>query len=387
MANETGGFAKAIQIYENRSRRARELKAQGKKIIGYFCCYPPLELLTASNMVPYRITGSVREPVTVADAYMEIIVCPYVRSSFDLAMKGRYDFLDGFVFPHTCDAVDRMRNVWKYYLKPAYFHYINVPHMVHPPSYDFFKTELVAFKRSIEEFSGRGISLASLREAIDLHNENRSLVRQLYELRKKDPPLLSGTEMTEIIVAAMSIPIGECNDMVRRVIDEVHNRRHPPQGRGARVLVYGSEIDNIDFIQLIEECGANVVIDDLCLGTRYYWYDVERTADPLDGLVARYLDKIPCPRTYKDFPGTTSADLDNRFGHILKFARDFNVNGAILYILRFCDAHEFDAPDVRDYLLEAGLKVLHLEDDYSVGSIMQLRTRIQAFLEMIATEC
>lgn len=383
----SNGLSLVKEIYQNRDKRAKDLKAQGSKIIGYFCCHPPLELLTAADMIPYRITGQVREPVTLADAYIETVVCPYMRSCFDMAMKGRYDFLDGLVFPHTCDPVEKAHHVWRYYLKPAYFHYINVPHMVHPPSYGFFKAELRAFKKSIEQYSGSEVSDMSLREAIDLHNENRALVRELYELRKKDPPLLSGTEMTQIIVAAMSIPVTECNHLLASVIDEVKNRKHLPQRREARVLVYGSEIDDIAFIQLIEECGASVVVDDLCLGTRYYWYDVERTDDPLDGLATRYLDKIPCPRTYKDFPGTRRADLDNRFRYLLNFARDFSVNGVILYIIRFCDTHEFDVPDVIDYLRDAGLNVLHLEDDYSLGTMMQLRTRIQAFLEMIATGC
>ena len=54
-----------------------------------------------------------------------------------------------------------------------------------------------------------------------------------------------------------------------------------------------------------------------------------------------------------------------------------------MYIMRYCDTHELDAPDVRDYIQEMGVPVLHLEDDYSLTSIGGLRTRIEAFLEMI----
>jgi benzoyl-CoA reductase/2-hydroxyglutaryl-CoA dehydratase subunit BcrC/BadD/HgdB len=183
----------------------------------------------------------------------------------------------------------------------------------------------------------------------------------------------------------MSIPANEGNELLLRIIAEArHHYNGRPQKRAARVLVYGSEIDDVAFIKLVEECGANVVMDDICTGTRYFWHDVELTDNPLEGVTKRYVEEIPCPRTYRDPPpGGHWAELENRFGYLKQYARDFNVNAFILYIIRFCDTHELDVPDVRDYLQEAGYPVLHLEDDYSVTSIGQLKTRIQAFLEMI----
>jgi benzoyl-CoA reductase/2-hydroxyglutaryl-CoA dehydratase subunit BcrC/BadD/HgdB len=126
-----------------------------------------------------------------------------------------------------------------------------------------------------------------------------------------------------------------------------------------------------------------VVVDDVCFGTRFYWADVGKTEDPLDGLVDRYLDKILCPRTYRQSPGTHQADLDNRFRYLRAAVRDFQVNGIILAVVRYCETHAHDAPDVRDYLRETGLPVLQLEYEYSMMSIAPLRTRIQAFLELI----
>ncbi len=371
------GLAGVREIYQNRDRRARELRGQGKKVIGYFCAYPPVEIITAADLVPYRIMGNVKEPITKADAYLETVTCPYIRNCFDAAIKGGYDFLDGIVVPHSCDPVERMSFIWPYYLKPAYSHCINVPHVVRPAAYEFFRAEVGYFKETLEEFVGSKISDQHLREAIDLHNENRSLVRELYELRKQDPPLLSGAETTQILVAAMSIPVEECNELLRSVISEVEDRRDGPKKKRARVLIHGCEIDDVAFMQLVEDCGANVVIDDLCIGTRFYWHDVERTEDPLDGLTTRYLDKVMCPRTYR------GGEPKERFGHILDYARGFNANSVILYIIRFCDTHAYDVPDLRDYLREAALPVLHLEDDYSLTTIGQLRTRVQAFLEIV----
>ncbi len=381
--SEIKGLARAKETYLNRDRRAKELKAEGKKIVGYLCCFPPLEMLTAVDMVPYRILGNAREPITVADNYLETIMCPFLRSCFDMAFKGQYDFLDGFVAPHGCDAESFAYSIWRYYFKPSFSHFVHSPHFVHPPSIKFFKEELGRFKRGIEKFIGRELSDQSLRQAILLHNQNRALVRELYELRKPDPPLLSGSEVTQILVAAMSIPVIESNELLREVIEEVRERKDGPEKKHARLLIWGGPIDDIAFIELVEECGANVVMDDMCIGTRFYWPDVEMTQDTLDGLTKRYLVDILCPRTFREFAGTHKADLENRFSYLKDFAKGWNVNSVILQVVRACDSHEYEVPDVKDYLREAGLTVIDIEHDYLVTALQPLKTRIQALVEMV----
>jgi bcr-type benzoyl-CoA reductase subunit C len=384
---KTGGRSKGLarikEIYSDRGQRARELKAQGKKIIGYLNGHPPVELIAAAGMFPYVITGDMAEPITEADAYLEAIMCPFVRSSFDLMVKGKYDFLDGLVMAFSCDNIKKSYDVWRYYFKPSYARMVMLPHVVHPGSQEFYKAELYSFKKSIERFTQQEISLPALRETIAQYNEYRALIRQLYEMRKPDPPLLSGARMTQIIIASLSLPVEESIPLLQEVIREIKEGKEAPPQRKARVLLYASHINEASFLQMIEDSGANVVVDDMFFGTRQFGQDVEPTEDPLDGLVARYLDKLPSPRTYRDSPGNREADLENRFGHIKRYAQEFQVNGAILAITRYCDTHEYEAPDVRDYLQRSGIPVLHIEHDYSTSTFAPLRTRVQAFLEMI----
>ncbi len=369
--------------YKERKQRAIELKKSGKKIIGYFCCFVPLEILSAFDLVPYRIHGNVTKPIEQADTCLETTLCPYVRSCFDLALKGEYDFLDGLVVPHTCDTIQRIYDIWKYYRSFPYFHFINVPHMIAPSSYEFFKNELKIFIKSLEKFTGQTLTSERLEEAIQLHNENRSLLRQLYELRKPQPPLVSGTNVTKILIIGMGIPVEEYNTLVKRLIKEVQEYPLDGNKQFPRILVYGNEIDDIAFIKLIEDSGAYVVMDDLCTGSRTFWKDVKLTPDPLDGIAEHYLRDISCPRTYIPKMETRQKDLDNRFGYLRNFITEFKVKGAIFYIIRYCDTYDLEAPDVRDYLKEQGIPVLVLEDEYTMVSIGQLRTRIQAFLEII----
>ncbi|MCX5995443.1 MAG: 2-hydroxyacyl-CoA dehydratase family protein, partial [Chloroflexi bacterium] len=102
------GLIRARELYEHREARAKELSKKGKKVIGYFCSYTPVEIFTALDLVPYRIQGKVGKPVEQAGQYVESIVCPYVRSCFDLALSGEFDFLSGVIIPHTCDAMHRL---------------------------------------------------------------------------------------------------------------------------------------------------------------------------------------------------------------------------------------------------------------------------------------
>jgi benzoyl-CoA reductase subunit C len=75
--------------------------------------------------------------------------------------------------------------------------------------------------------------------------------------------------------------------------------------------------------------------------------------------------------------------LDRRFGHLVSMARDYNVKGGILLSINYCDTFEFDSPEAKEALQEAGVPGMALEIDYTLMSIDWLKTRVQAFLEMI----
>jgi bzd-type benzoyl-CoA reductase N subunit len=374
------------EIYQDRGRRARELKANGQGVIGYLCSFTPVELITAAGLLPFRFTGGGGDPITEADVYLERIACPYTRSILDLALKGKYDFADGFVMPHSCDNVVNLYDVWAQAIDHLYAHFVNVPHTPSAASVKFFGAELGVFKKSLEKFTGREITTEALRRAIELHNEQRALVRELYELRKKRPSPLAASEVTRIIVATMSLPVEEANDLLGGVIAEVAAREERGSGAaggGPRLLVHGTGNDETAFMEIVEGVGAEVVVDDMCFGTRPYWYDVPVTEDPLEGLGRGYLEGVRCPRTFRPSPGTHEEDLENRFGHMYDLAREYGASGAILYIIRYCDTHAFDAPDLKEYLEGKGLPVLVLEEDYPVSSTARLKTRVQAFSEVL----
>lgn len=376
------GLALAEQHYAQYGWRARELRAQGQKVIGYLSALGPVEIMTAAGVVPVRLKGNVAEAITKADAHMETIVCPFVRNVFDAALKGKYDFLDGMVLPHLCDSTDRTADIWNYNLGLPYFHFLNVPHVTDDPSVDFMKELLRIFIKSLEEFTGNKITDASIANAIKLHNENRLAMRELYSQRKTNPPLISGAEITKVLVAAMSLPVEESTAMIRSVTQEVRDRKPLPDGKPARIMLIGDQIDEVAIPEIIEGADAWLVMDDTSIGGKMYWPDVDMGPDPVRAIAERYLRKLKLP-TLVDSGLAYQDGLQSRFGHLKEHISEFKVNGAILVVYRYCDPYGFEVPTIKKYIESMGVPVLYLEDEYSMSTVPRMRTRIEAFLEMI----
>ena len=371
------------RLYKDYGCRARELRAEGRHVFGHLCSYVPVEMIDAAGIIPFRIKGDVNEPITKADTQMETIVCSQVRSCFDLSLKGRYGFMDGLVLPHACDSICRTYDIWKYSLGLPFNHQINTPHETTESALALFYKMLKTFRGSLERFLGHKISDQSLAESIEHYNQMRSRVRALYELRKTDPPMISGSEVTKVLVAGGSIPVDEFDDLLAGVIEESEARSMSGPGNLPRLMVVAAEIDDTGFIDLIEDSGAHVVIDDLCPGTREYFPETSVAEDPFAGLAERYLKKINCPRTYRTKTGSYEEYMEERFGHIGRFIEEFRVDGVILYIYQYCDPFGFEVPQLKSYIEGKGTPVLYLEDEYSMSATGRLRTRIQAFLELI----
>jgi benzoyl-CoA reductase subunit C len=377
------GLATAERYCADYGLRARELRGEGRKVIGYLSALGPVEILTAAGVVPLRLRGYPSDPVTKADAHMETIVCPFVRNVFDAALKGRYSYLDGMVMPHLCDSLDRTSEVWSYNLQLSYWHFLNVPHLTDDSSVEFMKAMLRVLIETLEKSVGRKVTDEDIRGAIRFHNENRVAMRELYGLRRCDPPAISGVEMMNVLIAAMSLPVEESTALIKRVAAEVSQRKPEPNPL-PRIMIAGGHIDNLALMETIERSGASVVMDDITIGSKIYWPDVEASDDPVDAIAKRYLRKIKVPTTYADTGDTYAASLDARFGHLKRFTDEFRVDGVILYVYKYCDPYGFDVPVMKSFVESCGVPVLYLEDEYSEATLPRIRTRVEAFIEMIA---
>lgn len=384
------GLARAAELYADQTRRVKELKAAGRKVMGYICLYPPLEMMDALDLVPCRIFGSASEPITEADTVLSPVVCPFIRSYIDLALKGRYSFLDGLIGAHSCDVAALMApHLWQEYVRPpdpSCIYFLDVPHTDRPTGQEYFRTQIEDLKVNfLEPFAGKTLSRERLEESIKGYNRQRALVRELYELRKPDPPLISGVETLEVIIALTGLPLDEGTDLVEEVIAEVKARADGPEKKSARLLVWGSILDDTGMISAMESSGANVVMDDICTGTRAYFSDVESTGDPLSSLAHHYLVDLKCPRTSRQGSGGKDlvSDPASRFSYLGNYIRDWKVDRVVLQALKYCDSHAYEIPQLKDYFKALGIPSLYLEHSYFLGYEAQLKNRLQAFLEMV----
>jgi benzoyl-CoA reductase subunit C len=382
------GLSKVQEIYLNRSQRAKELKAPGKKIIGYPCVYVPVEMLTALDLVPYRTYGDIKEPVTETDRALPTSFCSIMRTCLDCALKGKDDFLDGMVTAHSCDPQEKTSRVWESYAHYPYFHYIDMPSTVRPEAIEYFKSQLNDFRKTLEAFTGQKLTADKLKSAIESHNQQRALVQQLYELTKPVPPLISGTELVQVVKALMSLPVADGNELLTQVIDEVKSRTNGPKKKTARLLIWSSTLDDTGIMQLFE-AKANVVMDETCGGIRAYRGNVKLTADLLDGLADYYMKEITCARTFRQADlGETrkdyAKDIQSRFGYLKAIIKEWKINGAILLLVRYCDPFAFEMPSLKDYLDSIGIPSTYIEYDYNLGALAPLKTRAEAFIETIS---
>jgi len=358
-------------LYRNRNETIRNWKKEGKKVLGYFCTYTPEEIIYAANILPFRIASDATS-TTLADAHLPNFICPFARSCFDAALRGEYKDVDGYVSAYTCDTIRNLLWIWKRHIPSQYVDFISFPSRTTEKAFDYFLKELVNFKGRLERFCGMEIPGRSLSKAIEVYNENRMLLRKVYDLRRSDPPLISGTEALEIVRSSMVAPKEEHNKLLKQFISEVKDRSDFPQGR-FRMLVSGPFVQDISLLETIEGAGGTIVADDLCEGSRYFWDQVDMDADPLKAVAKRYLNRVKCPCRHPP---------EDRLDHIMKMIREFKAEGAIFILQKFCDPHFFEYPFIEERLKENGIPVLLIEVEHLIPA-GAIKTRVEAFIEMI----
>jgi benzoyl-CoA reductase subunit C len=366
------------EIYESRHQYAKDWKARtGGKVIGYLCTYTPEELIYAAGILPVRIMGA-HEPQDVTEPHIYAMFCPYCRDCLAQGLLGRYDYLDGVMIGQSCLHIRQTFRSWELHIPTDYSYYLYVPHCVQSVgAKPYLAAELAEFKKSLEEWTGKSITNDALDEGIDIVNTNRRLMRQVYELRKAEEPPLTGTEAMQMVCASQVSDKREHNELLNQALEELP-QRDIDRETGVRLMTTGSVCDDFPFMEAVEsEMGATFVIDEHCTGTRYFWNEVIPQGDRLAAIAARYIDRPPCPQ--KDWPERT------RFPHILKLAKDWNVQGALVIQQKFCDPHELDIPPLREYLEQNGVPSYFLEFEVTVP-IGQFSTRVEAFLEMLQLE-
>jgi len=370
-------FTQFFNWFEKRHDYAREwLAKNGGEVMGCFCSYAPEELIYAAGLLPMRMLGS-HEPQDVTEPYIFGMFCPFCRDVLAQGLKGRYDYMKGIMISQSCLHLRQSFTSWRNHVPVDYAYYLYMPAKVQTPhARPYLKGELEKFKKSLEEWTGKTITEEALRESAELYNENRSLLHDLYNLRKQPNPPVTGLEAMVTVASSFFVDKKDHNAELRRILPELKSRNLDRE-TGARLMIVGSEDDDTEFVKMVESVGATIVTDDHCTGSRYFWNLTEFNGDILQDIANRYIDRPACPS--KDWEERT------RLAHVLQMGKDFEVDGAILIQQKFCDPHECDLPVLAAHLRENDIPTLSLEFDVTVP-LGPMRIRVEAFLEILGEE-
>lgn len=341
-----------------------------RQAMGYICTYAPEEIIHAAGFTPVRIRTGPDLP-TQAEAHLQSFTCALCRSALHQALHGDLAFLSGLVFPHTCDTLQVLADVWRENFPDLFVATVLQPlNLGSPSTRPYLIAELPRFCRNLAGFGGQPISDDSLRASIRLCNETRHWLSQLDNQRSR----LTARGFYTVVDASMVMPKEQFNPLAAELLEFLSEK--PPRQKGPRLILVGPILDDPTVLDIIDDLGACVVGDDLCTGSRYFNQPVAEIedGDPMEALAGRYLKRWPCP---------TKHGLHFQRGeHLLELVEDREADGLVFTLQKFCDPHAFDYAIVKETLDAAGVPHLLLELEHT-PAVGQLRTRLEAFLEML----
>ena len=369
-------------IHGIRVRELRQHAKNGGKVVATYCVFVPDEVVLAADAIPVGLCAGAQFSVPVGEEVLPRNTCALIKSSFGFKLGRICPYVQTshlIVGETTCDGKKKMFEILAEH-HPVYV--MEVPNKKNRASLDLWRSEVVDFKQVIEKLTGNKITSDKLARATKLVNARRRALQRLYETRKASPVPISGKDALLVSQVSFYDDVSRCAQQVNALCDELEKR--VANGEGVfpadipRILISGSPmaIPNWKLPHIIESAGAAVVCEESCIGTRAFTNLVPET----DGTVEAQMKSIA--DRYMQIHCACFTPNDERLDDIVRLAKEYRVDGVVHYNLQFCHTYANEAVKVEKRLEEEGIPLLRIETDYG-DDTGQLRTRIDAFLEMI----
>ena len=343
--------------------------------IGYACAYAPLVLIDAAGYTPYRILP-LSECPDQAGQLLHDNLCPHVKRILDRAIGKDLPDLAGVVFINSCDAMRRVCDAWRHVRPDENIILLDLPAVSGEVAVSFFTKELARLMEALSEWSGRTISNRDIEASIERYNNLSDIFAKLREQLRQGKLPGGSTAMQTLYNAAMTAPFEKSQTRLQQALAEPVSKAS--ESDGIPVFLFGNVLADPEAFALFESCGARIIEDDLCTGSRLFTpLEINGNKDLLPQISRSLLTRPPCARTFDPAqPLKMAAD-------ILTHARASGAKGVIGQTIKFCDPYLDRLPMVRETLRQAGIPLLLLEGECNLRSIEQQRTRIEAFVEML----
>ncbi len=361
---------------------AREWKAAkpGRKVVGFLPIYVPEELIHAAGMLPLGIMGGGDAlEVIHGDAYYQSYICRIPRSTIELGITKRLDFVDGMLFPSTCDVIRNLSGMWKLMFPDVYVRYVDVPQNFRDDvGGEFYAAEMREMLEGLGELAGREVSEEDVRRSIGLYNENRELIRTLYRLRSEEPWNVPTSEAYLLMRAGLNLPVEEHNAMLREYLEAARAEQRQMRDN-CRVIINGSfcEQPPLNLIKSIEMAGCYVVDDDYVLGNRMIDQDIPLEGDPVLNLARAFLH-------HSVDSACKFTEREEEMGKgLLEAIREHRAEGVIFAAPSFCDPALLWRPMLADRIAEQNVPYISFKYAENSGQMAPIREQAGTFADSI----
>lgn len=332
----------------------------------------PEEIILAANMIPVRLFGNPTIGIDKANEHVPPTHCVWARNILEQAINGLDADIKGVITTHGCDCTNREFDIWLECVNLEFLFFLNAPLKRNETALNFYIQDIKELISQLEDKFNISITSEKISDAIKLLNKIRILLREISSFRAEMKML--GSEFHALVKKVQQSDKDKMVGILESKLEEIKVRKPFPKNNLKKVLLTGSVIDDTEFIKFLEEVGFQITIDDICLGTKYFWNEVDETGDPIKALAKYHLSK---PIYSTKFPSY------ERFKTIKDLAENYKVDGVINVAQKFCEPVLYSHPYFNKKFKELGIPYLFVEMEYNRESYKQLTTRFEVFKEII----
>ena len=365
-----------------------QARAEGKKCVAYVCENTPEPLLNLEGAFSARLRAPRTNSMEMATYYLTSFLCEYSRALLERAMEGGYNFADCMITPDGCTMINRasenmeLLHTMDEGKENFFYEHMEIPMKADDNGLNLFVIQCQNhILKPLREKFGIDTSDAAIRKAVAEHNRVCDLIRAIGDFRKGERPTITGYEFNVITLATYVAPKYLLIEKLEETLEELKTREPDAKnGFRVRVLVVGSEVDDPEFIKLVESTGAFVCADRYCYGSFPGRDPITLTddEDALTQICRQYMYRGQCPRYMNQ------DKILGRRSYVDELAKEYSADGILYEQVKFCDPWAYERM-VGSHVMhdDYGYPVLSIDRPYNTSGTGQLRTRIQAFIESI----
>ncbi|APH14658.1 2-hydroxyglutaryl-CoA dehydratase, D-component family protein [Clostridium sporogenes] len=368
------------EVHGLRIQELDEHRKKGGKVVGTFCVFVPEEIIVAAKALSVGLCAGSQFWIEDGEKVLPRNMCPLIKAFMGAKIGGTCPYFqscDMVIGETTCDG---KKKAWEILDEYVPVHVMDLPQMKRDKDFKKWGEEINDLIKKVEEITGNKITVEALKEGIRVTNAKRKALKRLYDLRKYKPSPISGLDCLLITQIAFYDDPKRFTEKVHELCDELEERiKNSQESNKKRILITGTPmaLPNWKLHSIIESLDAEVVVEETCTGTRYFEGEVSEEGETLEELIKNLADR------YLNINCACFTPNTGRIDDIIKYTKEYEADGVIDTNLSFCHTYAVEHRDVEANLKEKNIPIMHIETDYSTEDSGQIKTRVEAFLEMI----